>query len=270
MPIKNEYYFLSKTLKACIEIHPDELILCLDEPKDKKLVQTITNILNKFNFSEKTKIITVSKSLDYSFHQAKVRREGFKQAKHDRILTVDADTVVNNNVLKALYMVGKNNVGFVSCSTSHVKKGPLNFWRYLTFKIANKVSPPKFTGLYSIWRPYWLETENEKIKSLPNARTAKGGFALIGEDAFLHNCMKNKHKCIHLSDFGGYCLQNDCNDLPHVQFETGRFYSKKFNFFQVLFRSILFLRPQILKGYLHQKKSNNVLPNVNPEKYPFD
>lgn len=270
MPIKSEDYLLSKTLRACYELNPNEIIFCLDEPLDKKLVRSINEISKNFNYLDKIKIIAVPKTSDYLFHQAKVRREGFRQAKHDRILTVDVDTVINKNVLKAISMVGNNNVGFVSCSTSHSKNGFANLWRNFAFKIANKISPPKFTGLYALWRPYWLETEDENVKSLPNARNAKGGFALIGEDAYLYNCMKSKYKCIHISDFGGYCLRSDCNDLPNVQFETGRFYAKKFNLLSVLLRSILFLRPHVLKGYLHQKKLGDTLPKVDPEKYPYD
>jgi hypothetical protein len=110
-----------------------------------------------------------------------------------------------------------------------------------------------------------LDSEDDGIKLLEDARKASGGMALIGEDTYLHNCMQAKHKCIHLSDYGGDCMRNDCNDLPHVQFEIGRYYTKKYNLFQVLLRSFLFARPHILRGYLYQKRTNVPMPSVNLE-----
>ena len=227
LPVKSKSNLLEKSLTSCYSVNPDEVLICLDDPPDKKILDEIKRISNKYGYSHKTKIITVQKNLEFSFHQAWVRREGFRQAKHDRILTVDVDLIINNKVLKALSLVGKDNVGFVSCSTAHSKNGLLGVWRHIAFKIANKKNPPQFTGLYALWRPYWLDTEDEKIKSLENARKAKGGFALIGEDTYLHNCMQTKYKCMHLSDYGADCMRDDCNDLPDVQFEIGRHYTKK-------------------------------------------
>jgi len=246
LPIKSEYQFVKRCLMSCYAINPDELIICLDDPPDQKTLQEINRIADKQGWADKTKIITIPKNPEFHFHQAWVRREGFRKAKHDRILTVDVDTIINKNVLKALSLVGKDDVGFVSCSTSHTKNGFLGLWRHIAFKIANKSSPPRFTGLYALWRPYWLDSEDDNIKNLEDARKVKGGLALIGEDAYLHNCMQTKHKCVHLSEYGGYCMRNDCNDLPNVQFEIGRHYTKTYKTPQVLLRSIMFARPHLL------------------------
>ena len=270
LPVRSEFHLLEKCLMSCYAINPDEVLICLDDPPHEKTQQEATRIAKKLGWSEKTKIITVPKNPEFHFHQAWVRREGFRQAKHDRILTVDVDTQINKTVLKALSLVGKDNIGFVSCSTSHSKNGLSGMWRHIAFRIANSVSPPRFTGLYALWRPYWLDSEDVNIKNLENARKVKGGFALMGEDAFLHNCMHTKHKCVHLSEYGGYCMRDDCNDLPNVQFEIGRHYTKKYKTISVLLRSILFLRPQILKGYFYQKRTNDPLPSIDPEKHPFD
>ncbi|MGI0073087.1 MAG: glycosyltransferase [Nitrosotalea sp.] len=268
IPVKSEYQLLRSCLTSCYTVDPDEVIVCLDEPPNEKTLETIHDISNKLGWSDRTKIITVPRNPEYRFHQAWVRREGFRQAKHDRILTVDVDLIINKNVLKALSLVGKDNVGFVSCLTTHSTRGLFGLWRHIAFRIVNKISP-SFTGLYALWRPYWLDSEDESIKSLENPTNAIGGLALVGEDAFLHNCMQSKHRCIHLSDYGGKCIRNDCNDLPRVQFEIGRHYAKKYNIFKVILRSILFARPHYLRGYLYQKKAGASLPVVEPKTYPY-
>lgn len=270
LPVKSESHLLEKCLTSCYAVNPDEVLVCLDDPPHEKTLQETNRIAKKLGWSNKTKIITIPKNPEFRFHQAWVRREGFRNAKNDRILTVDVDTVINKNVLKALSLVGKDDVGFVSCLTSHTKNGLIALWRHIAFKIANKSSPPQFTGLYALWRPYWLDSEDENIKSLEDARKVKGGLALIGEDTYLHNCMQKKHKCIHLSEYGGYCMRNDCNDLPNVQFEIGRHYAKTSKTPQVLLRSIMFARPNIIKGYFYQKRTDDTLPSVDPDKYPFE
>ena len=266
LPVKSEYQLLQLCLKSCYAVNPDEVIVCLDDHPHEKTLEEIHQIASKLGWSDKTRIITVPRNPEFRFHQAWVRREGFRKAKHDRILTVDVDLVINKNVLKALSLVSKNNVGFASCLTTHTTRGLFGPWRHIAFRIANKTSPPSFTGLYALWRPYWLDSEDDGIKLLEDARKASGGLVLIGEDAYLHNCMQVKHKCIHLSDYGGDCMRNDCNDLPHVQFEIGRHYAKKYNALKVMLRSILFARPHILRGYIYQKRTNAQLPAVNPDK----
>ncbi len=266
LPVKSEYQLLHSCLKSCYSVNPDEVIVCLDDPPHEKTLKEIQQISNNLGWSHKTRVITVPKNPEFHFHQAWVRREGFRKAKHDRILTVDVDLVINKNVLKALYLVGKDNVGFVSCLTTHTTRGALGLWRHIAFKIANKIHSPSYTGLYGLWRPYWLDSEDDGIKLLEDARKASGGMTLIGEDTYLHNCMQVKHKCIHLSDYGGDCMRNDCNDLSHVQFEIGRHYAKKYNVLKVMLRAILFARPHILRGYLYQKRTNAPLPSVNPDK----
>jgi len=270
IPVKSESHLLEKCLASCYAVNPDEVIVCLDDPPHEKTLQETNRIAKKLGWSDKTKIITVAKNPEFRFHQAWVRREGFRKAKHDRILTVDVDIVINKNVLKALSIVGKDDNGFVSCLTSHTKNGLLGLWRYIAFKIANKLYSPRFTGLYALWRPYWLDSEDDNIKFLEDPSKANGGLALVGEDAYLHNCMQTKHKCVHLSEYGGHCMRNDCNDLPNVQFEIGRHYAKTYKTPQVLLRSIMFARPHIIKGYFHQKRTDDTLPSVDPDKYPFE
>jgi len=272
IPVKDEFQLLRWSLPSCYNIDPDEVLICLDDPPHERTLQEAKRIANKFGWSDRTKILSVAKNPEYRFHQAWVRREGFRRAKHDRILTVDTDLIINRNVLKALSQVGKDNIGFVSCSTLHSTGGWLGLWRAIGHRITSKLRPPGFTGLYALWRPHWLDSEDEGIKLLEDPRDAgvKGSLVLIGEDAYLHNCMQVKHRCIHLADIGGYAMRDYCNDHPSIQFEVGRYYAEQgYGLSSVLLRSLGLARLHILRGYIHQKTAREVIPTLNPDTYPY-
>jgi len=272
IPVKDEFQLLRCSLPSCYRIDPDEVLICLDDPPHEETLREAGRIASKFGWSDRTRMIFIEKNPEYRFHQAWVRREGFRRAKHDRILTVDADLIVNENVLKALSLVGKDDIGFVSCLTLHSVGGRFGLWRAMGHRIASRLRPPALTGLYALWRPYWLDSEDEGIKLLENPRTArvKGSLVLVGEDAYLRNCMQVKHRCIHLADIGGYSMRDDCNDRPNVQFELGRYYAEQgYSWSSVLLRSLAFARPHILRGYIRQKTAREAIPTPNPDTYPY-
>ena len=251
---------------------PGEVLLCLDDPPHKRTFQEAERIATECGWADRTKIVTVAKNPKYRFHQAWVRRQGFLRAKHDRILSVDADLIINRNVLRAVSRVGKDDVGFVSCTTLHSIGGVLGLWRAAVHRIASHLRPPALAGLYAIWRPFWLDSEDEGISRLADPRTAgaKGGLALIGEDTYLHNCMSMKHRCIRLADIGAYSLRDDCNDRPSVQFEIGRYYAEKRDgFWNVLLRSLGLARIHYLRGYVYQKNRGQAIPTPSPDTYPY-
>ena len=255
MPVKSEYGMLRDTLRACYRICPDEILLCFDEPAHAATMREAKRIVRGEGWEESTRIITVPRNVEYHHHQAWVRREGFRQAKNDRILTVDADIVVNGNVAIALSLVDADNVGMVSCLTLHTFRGLLGPWRVIAHSVANRLYPPGLTGLYALWRPYWLDSEDDGIKEIedPHSASALGGMVLVGEDTYLCNCMKRKHKCVQLPTIGARCLRDDCNDDPHVQFELGRYYfEENLAANRVLLRSVAFARPHIMAGYMYQ------------------
>jgi hypothetical protein len=205
-----------------------------------------------------TRIVEVERDPEYKYHQAWVRRTGFRKAKYDRILTVDADLVINKKVLKAVELVGKDNIGLVSCSKKYPYKGIQKMWRMITQKIVNLVYPIRFTGLYAIWRPYWLDSEDEGIKRLRSQKKIMNGSfeeVVFGEDVYLHNCLIKKHKGVYLRDVGAVCLTADAQDKPYVQFQSGRYFaSRNYNIFQILAKSILYLRFHVMLGWLYEKR----------------
>jgi ubiquinone/menaquinone biosynthesis C-methylase UbiE len=271
MPVKDEYDLLRRSLPACYNVRPDEVVLCFDKPAPAKCVELAQDMAAKRN-SIKTRIIEVERNPEWRFHQAWVRRSGFRAAEHDRILTVDADLIINRNVLKAVDLAGKDDVGLVSCSKFYPIGGPLGFWRAVAYHLARRTHFAPFTGLYCIFRPFWLDSEDEGIKSLEDPRTerALGSLAAVGEDTYLRNCMITKHRVLYLREVGAYCMTRYVEDVPHMQFELGRYMAAKgYSWPRVLLRTLMYARIHYLRGYLYQKRMNEPIPVINPYTYSF-
>jgi len=269
MPVKDEHDLLRRSLPACYNVDPDEVVLCFDKPAPAKCIQVAQDISAKHR-SIKTRIVEVERNPQWRFHQAWVRRSGFRAAEHDRILTVDVDLIINRNVLKALDLVGKDDVGMVSCSKFYPIRGPLGFWRAVAYHLARRAHFAPFTGLYCIFRPYWLDSEDEGIKSLEDPRTerALGSLAAVGEDTYLRNCMVTRHRVLYLREVGAYCMTRYVEDVPHMQFELGRYMAaKNYSLLQVLLKTLMYARIHYLRGYLYQRRSGVDVPVHSPHTY---
>jgi hypothetical protein len=254
IPVHSEVDLIEGCLRSCAVLDPNEIVFCLDSPPIHRVVDEIWRVSDQLGFKNRVRVILVDRNPDYSFHQAWVRREGFRAATNDLILTVDIDNIVNKNVLRALRLVGRERIGFVSCLTRHSWRGPLGLWRLIGLSIANVLVGPAMTGLYAVWRPFWIETEDlASIQRLGNARIATGESALIGEDAHLCDSMRRRYHCIFLDVYGANCVRDDCNDLPSVQFETGRLYARRMGFFKMLAISLLLARFHLPLGFLAER-----------------
>jgi glycosyltransferase involved in cell wall biosynthesis len=257
-PVYKEINLIPKSLPSLYNINPSEVILCFDDPIPSKETYELCKKISQQHKQTPTEFLLVKKNPEYKYHQAWVRRTGFMKAKYDRILTVDADLVINKKVLKTVELVGKDNIGLVSCSKRYPYKGIQKIWRMTTQKIVNIVYPIRFTGLYAIWRPYWLDSENEGIKNLKSQKkTVNDSYeeVTIGEDVYLHDCLIKKHKAVYLRDVGATCLTPDAQDKPYAQFQSGRYFaSRNYNIFQILAKSILYLRFHVILGWLYEKR----------------
>ena len=258
VPVKDEVYLIPTTLPSYYAVNPSEVIICTDKPTPRKVRQVVQKVAAACDALDITRIVEVERDSEYKYHQAWVRRTGFRKAKYDRILTVDVDLVINKKVLKTVELVGKDNIGLVSCSKKYPYKGIQKIWRMITQKIVNLVYPIRFTGLYAIWRPYWLDSEDEGIKRLRSQKKIMDGSfeeVVFGEDVYLHNCLIKKHKSVYLRDVGAVCLTTDAQDKPYVQFQSGRYFaSRNYNIFQILAKSILYLRFHVMLGWLYEKR----------------
>ena len=258
VPVKDEVSLIPRTLPSYYAVNPREVIICTDKPTPRKVRRVVQKVAVACDALDITRIVEVERDPEYKYHQAWVRRTGFRKAKYDRILTVDADLVINKKVLKAVELVGKDNIGLVSCSKKYPYKGIQKIWRMITQKIVNLVYPIRFTGLYAIWRPYWLDSEDEGIKRLRSPKKIMDGSfeeVVFGEDVYLHNCLIKKHKGVYLRDVGAVCLTADAQDKPYVQFQIGRYFaSRNYNIFQILAKSVLYLRFHVMLGWLYEKR----------------
>jgi len=274
VPVKDEVDLIRQTLWSYYAVEPSEVLICTDKPCAKNVRKVINEIAESYHMKDITRIIEVERDPKWNFHQAHVRRTGFKKAKYDRILTVDIDLVINRNVLRALKLVGKNNVGLVSCSKFRYPKSLVDLWRTgtITFlrKIVHGMLDPFmeitiFSGLYALWRPFWLDSEpEEKIKKLVNPKQFyRGEYAgevpadvdPTGEDTHLRDCMLEKHRCIYLRDIGAIMLRDVYEDVPYVQFMKGQYFRRRGRSLLVsVGRAFLRAQPHYLAGYLRTEK----------------
>ena len=249
---------LKKTLPSWIALESDDLILCIDFPPDSALIEVIWSI------NKGVKILPVTKNESYCFQQAYIRRAGFKLAKYSAVLTGDADLVVYSSCLKAIELVGKDNVGLVSLSKLRNRRnfiGKLQTFTERLVRVGAKLlghyvaGGAYFTGLYCIHKPFWLDSEEESsIKQLKHPYEASlsktwGGY--VGEDTHLRNCMIKKHKVLYLSEIGAEDLRPGLEERKIIQYKIGMSFARqRRKFTRVLLHVIIHIRPYVLIGYL--------------------
>jgi len=265
------------TLPSFYAVNPSEVILCLDKPAPRQVLEVIEKVAKACKAEDITRIIEVEHNPEYAFHQAWVRRKGFLEAKNDRILTTDIDLVINKNVLKAVEIVSRNNIGIVSCCKLRSLGSFVGLYRYLgeiflrevahrlvSFYRGEGLKATSFTGLYAICRSYWLNSEDEGIKKLVNPKQILRGqnreFDITqvyptGEDTYLRDCMATQYRVIYLPDIGSICLIDYLEDHPHVQFWKGFYFaSRGRSLLGALVRTVLRLQVHYFVGHLYGKK----------------
>lgn len=268
IPVKDEISLLKRTLPSYYSVEPNELLICTDKPVLKKLKFTVNRIAKLYHAEHITKIVEVDRDPEWYFHQAHVRRAGFHEAKYDKILTGDIDLLININVHKALNVVGSNNVGLVSLSKFRKPKGLLSLWSFITATFIRKlfrllgpsIRSSGFSGLYAIWKPYWLKSEpEEEVKRLLNPKQLysgeiqkiKSASAVMTEDNFLRDCIAKRYYVRHLDDFGAIDLGVVPISMPHLVFRRGQLAAKRGGSLLVCFGlSLLRAQPFYLMGYL--------------------
>jgi len=280
-PIKDEVDLIPVTLPSFYSVNPSEVILCLDKPAPKKVTKMIKKVAKACNAEDKTRIIEVERRPDYRFHQAWVRRKGFLEAENDIILTTDIHLIINRNVLKAVKLVGKNNIGLVSLSKFEYPNSIISFLRMMSrgiLKIIHKIikmgTVTGFTGLYCIYRPYWLDSEPEEgIKNLVNPKQKlRMGIRIskdfevyrdifpAGEDTYLRDCMEKKHRVIYLPDTGATVLTNPLESHPDIQYCKGIYFAFRGRKPLVsIGRALIRFEPYYLCGYLYGRRLLSVL-----------
>ena len=236
-PVKDEVDLIPKTVPSYFAINPDEVIFCLDKPAPKNVVETIMKIAEECKAKDKVKIVEVERNPEYRFHQAWVRRSGFREARNDIILTVDIDIILNPKIVEYLDLIGKDNIMLISFS----KWGkPLTWQSLMAYYIQKILKRKSFTGLYAFSKKAWLETEDmESLKKIPR-----------GEDTHLHKSITKKYNYKFISGIKNIVLRP--KESPRYQYTLGwnRWKIRRTSLPRIILSSIIYWRPRMLKGYI--------------------
>jgi len=254
-----------RTLPSWLTLGADDVVIATDMPASRELREVVTHVARAYGAAESLRIVEVPRSDEYRFHQAFVRRSGFIAAKHDAILTGDIDLIVKKEAARVAAEVGTGGVGLVSISKIGKVTGIGGALRTVSFMLMQKLSPPRFTGLYAVWRPFWLETEDVGVRNIRDPRVEgyhEAGLGILGEDTYLYVCMKRKYACLHDNSISAIDVKGFVEDLPRLQYEWGRALAETSNLGMVSIASILLVYPNLLRGFMHQRAERKKFVDV--------
>jgi len=241
-PVKDEVDLIPKTLPSFYAINPSEVLLCVDKPAPQDVVNEVEEASRACKAESKTRIVEVERNPEYRFHQAWVRREGFRKASNDLILTVDIDIVVNPNVRKYLALINRNDVMLVSFSKLAY---PITLRSAVAWFIQRIYYHRSFTGLYAFSKRAWQETEDvESLKKIPR-----------GEDTHLHKFLTKKYNDVFVAGMKNIVLRP--RESWQYQYLMGwnRWKIRKTPLWRVVVSVFLYSRPFLLVGYLKARLS---------------
>ena len=260
---ESDFHLINKNLVSYLTVSAEEFLLCVDDDCSKEFIDNVNNLYEKLKKKHtdisSLRIIQVERRPDFQFHQAWIRRKGFLSAKNDYILTGDIDLFINKKVVKAIETVGQNNIGLASLQKfpfqSNLRFSFITIWRMMYQTMIRATYRDVFTGLYALYRPYWLDTEDEKIKNLKNAKYAGLKGSMLGEDTYLRDCMEKKHKCAYLRYVGAVDHGIALHDNPRMQIALGRYYFQQGkSLLHAFLAGFLYAHPEAIVGYLYEKE----------------
>ncbi|MDH5771206.1 MAG: glycosyltransferase family 2 protein [Candidatus Bathyarchaeota archaeon] len=240
VPVHNEGKYLPYSLPSIYRLEPDEVILIFDRCSDESR-KVSEEIAKNIGFIQKTKFIELNDpSPSWSFRKAFLRRYGYKLAKNNVILNVDADMYLDESIRKYIHRIGENGIGIVSFG--YIDK-PYSIRSFIK-RIIRMLFPFKgFSGLFAFSKKAWFDTESED--------SAKK--ILLSEDSHLCISIMKKYrkeffhtKTIHLRP----------NENTKRHYMRGIAYWKTVNersTLRMLLHSIVMFRPAVLAGYLYAK-----------------
>src|SRR3989442_2511491 len=225
---ENDAALVPRTLQGWLPLPGDGLTLVLKKPAGQHLIEGIGK---NSRGDDRLRVVEVPRESGWMFHEAFVRRTGFKSARFDKILTGDIDVIVNENVVAAIRMVGKDNIGIVNLQ-KEMRSGFFDVVQNSTRRVIRALKKEAyFTGLYALYRPYWLETEDEEsAKKIPHplrhgALERKDDFFVglasgreatpppyLGDDTMLKRAMLKKYRVVSLPQIGGVEVRTETDN----------------------------------------------------------
>jgi hypothetical protein len=247
-PIKDEVDLIPRTLPSFYSIHPDEVVLCLDKPASRRVVKVIDEIVRKLHKESITKVIEVERNPRYRFHQAWVRRQGFRAARNDALLTLDIDTTIDPRLAEYLHLL-RGDVKLVSFA-----KFSLTWHASIAYLIHRIYRFKSFTGLYLFSKAAWLETEDEEtLRRIPRS-----------EDTYLHDSLTRRYRDIFVPGVRNIVLRP--KESRKYQFLMGwsRWRIKRTPIWRVVVSTFLYFRPLMIVGYLGARlRDSKALPKYS-------
>lgn len=267
---KEEASFISRTLPYVYSIRPSEVILSIDKPtEDENIIPKIKSVIKSYHAEKITRILEIEKGKnDWKDQQMKARYTGFLEAKNNKILQVDIDLIINKNVLKVIELVGKNNIGLVSCNKLTLPYSLPNLYRTIVKVILSSFRKARFAGLYAVWKPFWLDVEpidvakkftKTKNKIRNREPLELDDFLSKGDDSHLKDLMIKKYGCVYLKDIGALILTDDWENRPFIQFSKGIYFSHADRrMLPNLIKAIVRLQPYYFCGFVHGRRIDNL------------
>ncbi|RKY54776.1 MAG: hypothetical protein DRP89_04575 [Candidatus Neomarinimicrobiota bacterium] len=239
MPIHNEERYLYYSLPSIYKLKPDEVILIFDRCTDNSL-KVARKIAKHFKYLDKTKFIELNEpSPKWKFRVAYLRRYGFKLAKNNIILNTDADTILDPKIREYIKYICKDKIALISFGR---KTYPITFQDFIT-RIVSTINPKMgFTGIYAFSKKAWIETENqEAVKKIVRA-----------EDTHLRISISKKYRVAFIKTNSIHLRPNESKNRHYIKGYT-YWTVKKNPIWKAFLHSIIYLRPQLLTGYIHAR-----------------
>jgi glycosyltransferase involved in cell wall biosynthesis len=232
-PIKDEVNLISRTLPSFYSVDPDEVILCLDKPAPRNVTLTIETVAERLGKSKITRILEVERNPSYRFHQAWVRRSGFRAARNDAILTSDIDIVLDPS-MKEYFQLLRGDVKLVSFA-----KFSKTWHGLMAYLIQEIPTSNRFTGLYLFSKAAWLSTEDEtSVKTIPRS-----------EDTHLYNSLVKKYRDTFIRNVKNVVLRPGESKKYKFLMGWNRWRARS-PMWEVAMSTLVYFRPYMLVGYL--------------------
>jgi len=245
LPIHNEEAYLPYSLPSIYKLFPDEVLLLFDGCTDNSK-KVAYNIAERYKIMDKTMFVDVPESPDWRFRSSFLRVYGTKLAKHNLLLLSNADIILKPQITQRFSLIGKNNVALI---TFMYKDFPVDYRNLLKRLLVS-------TGLKALGSERWLTgimlfnkkiaLESENLESLKQIESA--------EDTHLHLAITRGHRSLcFITDILHLRPRGASRDLlrGRLLWTVGHR-----SFLHTLLTGIVFLRLNIIKGYIQERWGN--------------
>ena len=187
MPIHNEAEMLLKTLLSILQLHPDEIIVGLDQCSDEG--EDIIYEYVKRHRPASLRCLSFKRyngedGRGWNFRAAYLRRDLYRLAENDVILNTSADLVLDPVILKYLSLVPE--CGLVSFGYLEM---PWNIQCFLRAIYSASRLVHGFAGLLAFSKEAWLRSEDlEHLKTINRS-----------EDTHLHMAMMKHYQTMYFN-----------------------------------------------------------------------